>query len=40
MIKILRMIGILNRACDWSKQFQFHPAIPPLDLGLFAQVAP
>ena len=29
-------IGILNRACDWSKQFQFHPAIPPLDLRLFA----
>ncbi len=29
-------VGILKRACDWSKQFQFHPAIPPLDLRLFA----
>src|SRR5262249_13634915 len=33
-------IGILNRARDWSKQFQFYPAIPSLDLCLFAQVAP
>ena len=29
-------IGILKRASDWSKQFQFHTAIPPLDLCLFA----
>jgi len=30
----------LNRACNSSEQFQFHPTIPPLDLGLFAEVAP
>jgi hypothetical protein len=31
---------VLNRACNRSEQFQFHPTIPPLDLGLFAEVAP
>ena len=29
-------IGIVNRAYDWSKQFQLHATIPPLDLRLFA----
>src|SRR6516164_2640386 len=27
-------VSILKRARDWTKQFQFHPAIPPLDLRL------
>ena len=30
---------ILNRASDRGEQFQFYPAISPLDLGLFANVA-
>jgi hypothetical protein len=29
-------VRILKRASDWSKQFKFHPAIPPLDLRLLA----
>ena len=29
-------VRILTRASDWSKQFKFHPAIPPLDLRLLA----
>jgi hypothetical protein len=33
-------IGVLGRATDWSEQFQFHPAIPPLDFRLFAHAAP
>jgi hypothetical protein len=32
--------GVLNCSWYWSEQFQFHPTIPPLDLGLFVQVAP
>ena len=29
-------VRILKRASDRSKQFKFHPAIPPLDLRLLA----
>ena len=32
--------GILNRAYNRSQEFQFHPTILPLDLGLCVQVAP
>src|SRR5260370_41481028 len=32
--------GILNRASDSSEQFQLHPPVPPLDLRLFAEIAP
>ena len=31
--------GILNCASDCSEKFQFHPAVPPLDLRLFTEVA-
>jgi hypothetical protein len=32
--------GILNRASDGSEQFQLHTPVPPLDLRLFAEIAP
>jgi hypothetical protein len=32
--------GILKSASDRSQQFNFHPSVPPLDLGLFTEVAP
>jgi hypothetical protein len=32
--------GILNRASDGGEQFQLHPPVPPLNLCLFAEIAP